>query len=331
MKRLLLCLFIILTFTVTYADYIYPVRTMMINYAVTPMVMDGVDDEAAWSAEQSTDAFNKTGCPDYPSADFTVSFKVAYDINYLYFFSTILDDYENDADWGYDSPWTYDNVEVFLDLDTNGSGTNTVYDTNTIELRFNRGEDSVSEPGRAKRSDYKYYWENTADGWIIETAIPWKAVLGPGQINDDIMNYINNCMASGFDVSGADSDTDGVDHRDCQTAWDNDDPADAGDRTEDNAWNNKSVLGVINFEVIGCHDEINNIRDFNVIELYPNPITGIVYFENLQGKNKLELLNITGQLVLTADIENNQIDLSQLAKGVYIARIGQDIVKIIKQ
>jgi Zn-dependent metalloprotease/Leucine-rich repeat (LRR) protein len=232
----------------TTSSYVSPVRSMTIPFNSDGIVIDGVDDEADYSSWQSTDAFNPIGSTG-ADADFTMQFKVCYDANYLYFFAKILDDYESDWEWGGSNQWTYDGVELYMDLDTNGSGNNPAYDSNTYQIRFNRGIDSVgNDYGRGcKRSDHLYYWENTSDGWLFEAAIDWKFVLGLGQRPEDIMQYFEDGVISGFDVSGFDSDTDGPDHRDCQTAWDNDDPADAADRTEDNAWNNRTVFGTIEF------------------------------------------------------------------------------------
>jgi len=121
-------------------------------------------------------------------------------------------------------------------------------------------------------------------------------------------------------MSGADSDTDGADHRDCQTAWDNDEPQDAADRTEDNAWNNRSVLGVVTFEPLGS--AINDFSDVNSSVAYPNPTTGIVNFKGIEGS--VEIMNLAGQVIMTTDIVKGQVDLSALSTGVYFAKAGKD-------
>jgi hypothetical protein len=331
MKKQLLCLAAALAFTASYAAHVAPIRTMTIPFAATPMVMDGVDDEAAWSTVQSTDAFNPTGSTG-ADADFTLTFKVAYDLNYLYVFANILDDYESDWDWGGANQWTFDNVELFVDLDTNGSGLATAYDSNTYQLRWNRGVDSVgNDCGRlgntVMRPMHQYYWENTADGWLFESAIAWKFVLGLGQVTEDIMQYIDGTVFSGFDISGADSDTDGQDHRDCQTAWDNDEPQTPDDRTEDNAWNNRSVFGVVDFAPCTT---CTGITDYSAITAvaYPNPTTGLVTFANVQGTT-VDIMNLAGQVVMTSDINN--VNISNLPAGIYVARIGSDNVRLIKE
>jgi len=331
MKKQLLkisaCAVLLALFSISFAAHVAPIRTLVIPGA-TGMVIDGVDDETYWSAEQNTDAFNMTGCASYPDVDFTFTYKVCYTASYLYLFGKCLDDIANPTtDNGATNPWTFDNVEPFIDLDTNGSGSVVAYDSNTIQLRVNRGMDSVQTFGRATRADYILYWEDTSDGWLFEVAVPWKCVLGAGQLPEDIMPYF--AMANGFDMSGADSDGVGPDLRDCQTGWDNDDPSDPADRTEDNAWNNRSVFGIVTFGELPPSG-IDQTTTTNAT-VYPNPTSGEITFDNLQGVTSIEIMNLAGQKILDIDVTNNTtVDMSQLASGIYIARVGKNFVKVVK-
>jgi len=332
MKKQLLkisaCAVLLALFSISFAAHVGPIKTMVIP--VGTATIDDAGDETFYSAEQTTDAFNKTGCATYPDADFTFSFKVCYDANYLYIFGTSVDDTPDiTPDEGATSPWTFDNSEIFIDLDTNNSGVVTGYDTNTVQLRVNRGMDSVQTFGRAPRTAYQLMWEDTSDGWIYEVAVPWKAVLSDGQVTEDIMMYVAEGMAHGFDMAGADSDGDPTaGSRDCQTAWDNDEPSDDADRTEDNAWNNRSVFGVVTFEPLII--AIDNVTTADAT-VYPNPTSGAITFENLNGATSIEIMNLAGQVVLTADVTNsNIVDMSQLTSGIYVAKVGQSFVKVVK-
>ena len=304
---------------------------MSIPYTPIPFTIDGLDNEAHWSAEQSTDVFNPTGYSG--SADFTFTFKIAWDENYLYLFGKITDDFNCSWDWGLTNPWTYDNIEVFFDLDTNGSGEISAYDSNTYELRINRGIDSIGNDfGRkCKRSAHKYFWENTSDGWLFEAALAWKFVLGPNQKPEDIMEYVDGTSRSGFDLVGNDSDTPGPDHRDCQTAWDNDDPEPNCDRAEgcgDNSWNNRNIFGIVSFQS-KYYSEDKEFFNENLL-IYPNPTTGILKF-NFDLQENIEIFNTTGQIVFSSGLTDHQIDISQLPDGLYYAKIAGHIYKIIKQ
>jgi len=311
-------------FSVNYAGHLIPMRTMIIPLANNVVTIDGAADEAFWSASQATEAFNKTGCA--TEQDFTFAFKVCYDAEYLYILGTVTDDVDNSTpDNGATNPWTFDNVEPFIDLDTNNSGVVTAYDSNTIQLRINRGMDSVQQFVRATRADYKLYWENTSDGWLFEVAIPWKAVLAASEETADIMPFFAPGVVSGFDMGGADSDAapGTPDLRDCQTAWDNDDPSDDADRTEDNAWNNRSVFGTVTFE------EYSSVKPATTTSttVFPNPTNGLVTITNISGVTSVEVMNIAGQVVSTQKFDGT-VDMSQLESGIYFIKAGNNVVKV---
>jgi hypothetical protein len=56
-----------------------------------------------------------------------------------------------------------------------------------------------------------------------------------------------------------------------------------------------------------------------VIEMYPNPSTGIVYIKGLRDKATIEVLNLAGQKVRTKDAQNaiEGVNLTGLADGTY--------------
>lgn len=312
-----------------------PVRTIEIPFAdLDEITIDGVNDEAMWSGEQSTDAFNPTGSTG-ADADFTFSFYVAFNPMYLYLYAVVLDDYDNSLTYTTDgNPWTYDNVEVFLSLDTtNSTGTTSGGyggDTNCVQLRINRGIDSIQTPGRATQEEYIHYWENTASGWICETAIPWTCVLSDAQTKEDMMDYLD--MVHGFDMSGADSDTDGPDHRDCQTAWDNDDPDTPEDRTEDNAWTNRSVFGIMTVasgDVPGDWEFPNSIENLTETNLavYPNPANNTINLD-IEGLQTVEIYNIAGVQVKVVET-TGVVDISDLNSGLYLVRVGEAVARIV--
>jgi hypothetical protein len=329
MKKQLLILFttavMLAFFSISFAAHVIPVRTLYIPYARDFVTIDGAADEIDWIPLQTTDAFNKTGCSTYPDADLTIAFKVCYDIEYLYVWSEIKDDIDNSTpDNGATNPWTFDNVEIFLDLDTNNSGVVTAYDSNTIQLRINRGMDSVQTPGRAPRSAYKLYWENTSDGWLFEVAVPWKAVLANSEETADIMPFLSMHMFHGFDIGGADSDAASgtPDLRDCQTAWDNDDPNTPEDRSEDNAWNNRSVFGVVEFYWPVSIDETMINKSNN--NIYPNPAQNSLTINEINIGDKIEITNLVGLqiMLVTATSEKMDLDISALPGGnIFFVRI----------
>jgi hypothetical protein len=81
-------------------------------------------------------------------------------------------------------------------------------------------------------------------------------------------------------------------------------------------------------------EQINNTE--NNIAIYPSPATDNLTIESLQ-KLEIEILNIQGQIILQQSIPQGKtdIDISGLAKGIYILRLKSNdkstLTKIIKE
>ena len=231
---------LLLCITAVNAQFMPPVRTMTIPSTDEPIQIDGIADESSWSEEQTMNLFmdeDWTG-----ETDFSGYFRVTWDFENLYLFADIKDDIEQSANSETSDPWMFDCLDIVIDLDTNNVSSE--YDENTIELRFNRGERGMTFPGRANPEDYEYALINKPDsGWLVEIAIPWKAVLPEGSPAEAIFDYISNYI--GFDVVFNDSD--GADpfngDREAQLAWDLED--EEGYPWEYEMWHNTHVLGVI--------------------------------------------------------------------------------------
>jgi hypothetical protein len=280
--------------------------------------LDGVAEDV-YGDVQSTNVFNPTGHDG--DADFTSSFQVCWDPTYLYVFVEVSDDVEHDYNWGVGNSWEFDNIEFFFQLDTNTVTTS--YNSTTIQLRVCRALDSVESPGRAARTDYGYYMEAAAaGGWITEVAIPWTCALATGALPEDFEDYFDAVI--GWDFSGADSDnSDGnadVGNRDVQAAWDDDDPSDAADRTEDLAWNNTSVFGYITLAEYNAVD----VATQSSLNAYPNPATDQITFD-VEGPVAIEIYSITGGLVMVAN--EATVDISSLSSGVYVAKLNNRNVR----
>jgi hypothetical protein len=303
-----------------------PVRLEEIPATVGAMVQDGMGDEDSYSPLMGTTIFNATGLTG-GDQDFKADIKLSWDWNYLYLYAEISDDIEEDYNWGVGNSYEFDNLEVFLQLDTNTVTTS--YDDHTIQLRICRELDSVESPGRAPRGTYLYDVENTATGWLTETAIPWTCVLADGEGPQLMEDYAG--IEIGFDFAGADSDdSDGdpdVGNRDVQSAWDSDDPDTETDRTEDSAWNNTSVFGRIILTgdpvLVGLND-----NTLSAVKVYPNPTTGEL---NLDVNGQVDVYNVAGTLVKSVQTLNNKINVSDLSDGIYFIRTVDGMVKFIKQ
>jgi len=91
----------------------------------------------------------------------------------------------------------------------------------------------------------------------------------------------------------------------------------------------------VNLTVDACAG-ISEASALNGISVFPNPTSGVVTVIASNGNNRAEVLDITGRVVLSQDLNsNNQIDLSTFASGVYHLRVSGNgavsMTKIVKQ
>jgi hypothetical protein len=69
-------------------------------------------------------------------------------------------------------------------------------------------------------------------------------------------------------------------------------------------------------------DGVITFQERNPIKLYPNPATDqITLITEDQNINTIEIFNNLGQKVLTPNMLNNSIDISNLTKGIYFMKL----------
>jgi hypothetical protein len=79
-------------------------------------------------------------------------------------------------------------------------------------------------------------------------------------------------------------------------------------------------------------DDISGVKEVynrnnKQFDIYPNPSNGLVTFtSNFKLNNKIEILNVTGQIVHTVNItsKKQQIDLRNLSNGLYFIKVSSD-------
>ena len=96
-------------------------------------------------------------------------------------------------------------------------------------------------------------------------------------------------------------------------------------RTSDQWYNIIGVEGNLMIRVYTCEQDPGDaVETFeaNEIEMYPNPTTGIVNFNNVENAT-IEVFNMMGQVISRVEnaSENTTIDLSNVANGNYVVRI----------
>jgi endonuclease I/chitodextrinase len=79
------------------------------------------------------------------------------------------------------------------------------------------------------------------------------------------------------------------------------------------------------FEGIGTYNATAGLNSsvFNAFKIYPNPTYGNTVYFKVGAKTKIKVYNVLGKLVQTAIIDSNNksMDITTLAKGIYILRV----------
>ena len=277
-RFLLLFAFTLFIFRTATPQYVLPVSTLDVPATKAPVIIDGRPD-SSYSDWQYTRICKEAGAGINPvdgdNSDFNARFKVCWDYTYLYFIADVIDDVEEDYMIGFAQPWTWDNAEVYIDLDTNSTAP--MYSTtSTTQMRFCRGlldadgNDSLVESnvrGSGGPNDYGSIWQTdqikqykffedhklTLDGkpgWHVEVAIPWSAATDSASVDIHNLTAEGGETVLGFDVQVADADLPGAPDNigrngpgGAQSFWDLDDPAGTGN--EDNAYQDRRVFGMI--------------------------------------------------------------------------------------
>ncbi len=236
-----------------------PVKTADCPAVSEEIYIDGLDDENSWSEVQEFTIFSLSNEADWQGeADLSAEMKFAWDYEYFYVFVDVMDDIEHNWDGENGNFWEFDCIQLYFQLDT--ITVPPAYTESTLEMRFNRGDAGWISNELQMRNGYtggniETLWENTADGWVVEAAIPWMSIMPEGSLPENVMEYINGLI--GFDMMISDSDGDdptvGDRGNGTQMMWDEDgDEGDTADGTEDLAWNNTSTFGYL--ELVGASE-----------------------------------------------------------------------------
>jgi hypothetical protein len=97
-------------------------------------------------------------------------------------------------------------------------------------------------------------------------------------------------------------------------------------------WTNKDATA---FYSIDCSNGMNGLV-FEGLTFYPNPASELIYFDSEIELNNYKIFNSIGELVQTGNFNNNQLNVSNLIKGIYWISIGNeknqiDNIKFIKE
>lgn len=78
-----------------------------------------------------------------------------------------------------------------------------------------------------------------------------------------------------------------------------------------------NIFYAVNKVTIGDKLAVSDVNKAKV-QVYPNPATDILNVTNVSAKTTYKIFNLSGQLVSTGNINNGEVKVSQLTKGIYI-------------
>ena len=200
----------------------------------------------------------------------------------------------------------------------------------------------ISNVQASDAGDYTVVVSNSCSNITSETAllsicIPVEITSQPEDINaqlGDNISFSVSATGSDFNYQWMKDDAIIVDEENNSLEISNVQASDAGDYTV--VVSNSCSSLTSNTATLDISTVINHVLTTN-IKIYPNPTTNIINFESDIIIDRIEIIDISGRLILSGNVNNNNysMSLSELNAGIYTVRIygnnGINSYKIIKQ
>lgn len=90
-------------------------------------------------------------------------------------------------------------------------------------------------------------------------------------------------------------------------------------------------IAAYNWFVTLSNNNFSNYLDNNTLEVFPNPAKNIMYVKNESHVNKIVVYNNLGKAVLTQTTNNNEVNVENLAHGIYLLEIHTEQNKVYKK
>jgi len=257
------------------------------------------------------------------AADCQGKMKVSYDDTKLYVLINVSDDAEVVCGECSDV-WMWDNIEIFFnakfDNDDTDAGT---YGDDAQQLRIRRGHDDKFDAGKMSTTqgeDVDWIQQNTADGWMIEASFTWVGIMREDVGVPEIIGYEISIGDADVDATAPDAGT-----RESIVTW-------ANDTGADQSWLDTRCFGYLKTKA-GAVDPGTAVKSANAAKfsVSPNPVKDVLTIANANGK--VQITDVTGKLVM--DVKNTaselKINVSNLSKGVYFVKNGNQSFKVVKK
>jgi hypothetical protein len=278
-------------------------KSITIKKATDAITLDGVGDEASWTAAAANAMDQTTGVPN------VANFKMTYDDKNLYVLVSATDATPNQDGA---STWQSDCIELMISMDTaNSSAYRAAGDMQIRKIASKSQADGGVEKG-AYLGDTLYVEQADGATYAQEWEIPW-AGLEVG-LADAGLTF--NGKDFRFETQNGDNDGSG-NNRTGQSFW---------NTNHDNTWNSVKDQGfIVLAEPIAAVGPVS-VKNAKVAA---STISIKANYIDFSVKSDVNVYDITGKLVLKAN-NVNTISTAALKNGVYVVSANNEAKKFIK-
>lgn len=299
--------------------YYYDYKTMEVYSTDEWIEPDGIENEAIWASTQEYTLGNTLADwgvdPVANTWGFEATFKAVYDKNYLYLFVKVKDNTYVPFDAQMSGETNIDNIELFFypDPETRSLVDGTVHDfrnNGLSQLRVSVGntENRATGGGNAmghvlanKIVGYEYTTVRTTDGYNAEIVVPWDVVV-PDKFEDNL--EVGGKILFDINVANCTSYTS---NREIILGWSADDFQ---------GWKDNCRFGEMTF--MGEPSGIKSIKDSDIKYTFSN---GELQLFEIQENSNITVYDLSGRVVASSVFCGENIDLSNLASGIYLVQV----------
>lgn len=270
--------------------------------------MDGFTDDV-WETAKAypIDKPFKTEAPTV-----TATWQALYDDENFYVLVTVEDDnhwpgWEAAGDnWLYDKPEVYWDVNEVLD-DAVGAGAGKGHFQLADGFLDGSYDTPITKAASGLNPGGTYAYSLVGEGYVYEHAVPFASLVDA----NGVAITSATVRPIGFDVTVIDQD-EGITTGRQRCVWSCDGNGNNG--STDEAWNNLDGAGEIALDVKNAAKTLKN----RTMSVTPNPAVSNITIN--ADFNKVEISNILGQQVKSISATSKTVNVSDLAKGVYVVK-----------
>lgn len=282
--------------------------------SVAPEIDGSIDDVwetvEAISISHYGNAEDGSANPTPEEEDFTASFKLLWDNEYIYFLGIIVDDLlttpEEYTELGTED-WEVDTWEVYWS--PSNSQKDDMSEMTQVRLSYaNAGNANGSEGVTNGWSEDGFSLDDfvtaqrleSKDGWVLEAKFDLEAMTG----NPDFTQGSSTLLGCNFNACDNDEEL----TRKHIGSW-----------IKGAVWNKADTAGVVELVTTTSIERYEGAAIQTLV--YPNPSNSVINIQSSVPVDAIEIIDITGSIVKYVDNFNGNVDVSELVKGLYVVRV----------